>query len=961
MSSGGTIGGRSAVSRADLLRALAAAPRDDLALDIDEAGWFGYVRQEEPSRPVRIEPPAGAVLVPIRERRLPLRMSHAYAAVRQERRAPAEIEAVAEAERVIREPIDAASAKPQSQRRLIDYEDLVPQARLLPALRRRLGATRGGLLDLERIVERLAAGRIPRRLPRRSLRRWNPDLVVVLDFSSRLWPYRADMHCLAERLLRQCGRGGVSLRIFNRGPFASWTDWLEHQNPNAEDEPPEKDWKMPLPGTPVLIASDLGLLLGRGSPLAKAWVGFIKALKRAQTRPMALAPVGAQQLDGALTEVLPVLRWSPDAPAHPARGHGEAQAEPEGLADLLAMVAAARRVDPPLLRAMRKLIPVSPLDAGLEGAVWCHADVEAGFAAALRTESQQRHLDRFHRRLPDLHVRLDALRRAHHAHLPVSLAHEETLLWWDHAATDARETPEARQRLQDALAFMERLAQTVTASPGVPRAEGDWTAVAQGILRRAENTAMPKRHPQLHRLAAAVRAVRGDAAVPGWVDPAAMARVLEEGAPVRCWLVQDAERGSLRLQAEPTGPRQVPLGEALTVDAGGVRVSGNKPGADRWLSAPSLPADLAPLTAPATLHIETATEILEVAAVRRPRGVGGWRCGRDGIEVVSPPLAGHRARWQAESLLAVLRPDAAPETVAPALEGDVVLEGSEGAATLRFGIDARFGVFADVSLATKHGNATQRLRWIEPGTFLMGSPEDEPERESDEGPQHPVTISKGFWLADTACMQGLWQAVMGGNPSRFDDPEQPVESVSWHDVQEFLRRLEALLPGCHADLPAEAEWEYACRAGTTTPFSFGERIATEEVNYNGNYPYADGTTEQYRRETVPVKSLPPNPWGLYEMHGNVWEWCADGLRTYDGEPQVDPRGPEDAETPRAYRGGCWIFSAGIARSACRDADPLGFAYSNRGFRLCLRSIEPGQLQGRPGGPAERAASGRPPR
>jgi hypothetical protein len=434
VSSAGAAGTRSAVGRADLLRALAVAPRDALALDIDESGWFGYVRQEEPGPPPRREiigPPQPAPrAMPTPERRLPLRMPHAYAIVRQERRAPAETEA--ETERIIREPIDAASAKPQSQRRLIDYEDLVPQARLLPALRRQLGATRGGPLDLERIAEGLAAGRIPRRLPRRILRRWHPDLVVVLDFSSRLWPYRADMHRLAERLLRQCGRGGVSLRIFNHGPFGRWTDWLEHQNPKAEDEPPEQDWKMPPPGVPVLIASDLGLLLARDSPLAEAWVGFVKALKHAQARPMALAPVGAQQLDGALAEALPVLRWSPDAPAHPARGHGEAQAEPNGLHDLLAMVAAARRVDPPLLRAMRKLSPVSPLDAGLEGAVWCHADVEAGFAAALRTESQQPHLDRFHRQLPDLHARLDALRREHHAHLPVSLAHEETLLWWDH-------------------------------------------------------------------------------------------------------------------------------------------------------------------------------------------------------------------------------------------------------------------------------------------------------------------------------------------------------------------------------------------------------------------------------------------------------------------------------------------------------------------------------------------------
>jgi formylglycine-generating enzyme required for sulfatase activity len=275
--------------------------------------------------------------------------------------------------------------------------------------------------------------------------------------------------------------------------------------------------------------------------------------------------------------------------------------------------------------------------------------------------------------------------------------------------------------------------------------------------------------------------------------------------------------------------------------------------------------------------------------------------------------------------------------------------------------DDPYGLWAEFALSGAAGDVIQRLRWIEPGSFLMGSPKDEPERDEDEGPRHVVTLTRGLWLADTACTQALWQAVTGSNPSRFSgDGQRPVEQVSWEEVQGFLRKLEALLPGCVADLPTEAEWEYACRAGTDTPFSFGAQITPEQVNYPGGYPYAGGERGLNRGQTVAVKSLPPNGWGLYEMHGNVWEWCADGMRSYDGQPQQDPVGPgvEDESAHRAVRGGSWIFVATWARSACRFAHPPGIRDDFLGFRLCLRSIEPGQERGRPGGPAGAAPGGR---
>jgi sulfatase modifying factor 1 len=274
--------------------------------------------------------------------------------------------------------------------------------------------------------------------------------------------------------------------------------------------------------------------------------------------------------------------------------------------------------------------------------------------------------------------------------------------------------------------------------------------------------------------------------------------------------------------------------------------------------------------------------------------------------------------------------------------------------------DDEFGLWVDFSLpASEHSESvSQRLRWIEAGTFLMGSPDDEPERLENEGPQHEVTISQGFWLADTACTQALWLAGMGGeNPSRFqDDLNQPVENISWNNVQEFLNRLQTLLPGCQVDLPSEAEWEYACRAGTTRPFSFGANISPQQVNYDGNYAYPGGLKGEYREKTVPVKSLPTNPWGLYEMHGNVWERCKDGQRSYDQQAQIDPLGPIAGDDfPVVIRGGSWRLSAVWARSAFRLASHPGFVDRYLGFRVCLRSIEFGQEQVGPAGSPGRAS------
>ncbi len=206
-----------------------------------------------------------------------------------------------------------------------------------------------------------------------------------------------------------------------------------------------------------------------------------------------------------------------------------------------------------------------------------------------------------------------------------------------------------------------------------------------------------------------------------------------------------------------------------------------------------------------------------------------------------------------------------------------------------------FGIYADLRV----GEAKQRFRYIMPGSFIMGSPDDEKGRWDDEGPQHKVTFTKGFWMADTPCTQLLWSQVMGNSPSRFKSPRRPVESVSWDDAQEFINALRSRVACLDAALPSEARWEYACRAGTAGP-RYGELddIAWWKGNSGGH--------------THPVGLKEPNPWGLYDMLGNVWEWCADTWSGYEAGGLVDPLGQG-----RVRRGGSWLRYDHIVRAASR--------------------------------------------
>jgi len=270
------------------------------------------------------------------------------------------------------------------------------------------------------------------------------------------------------------------------------------------------------------------------------------------------------------------------------------------------------------------------------------------------------------------------------------------------------------------------------------------------------------------------------------------------------------------------------------------------------------------------------------------------------------------------------------------------------------------GPFAVLELDGEKGPAARQwFRYIPPGSFVMGSPPDEPGRDSDEGPQHLVTLTQGFWMADTPCTQAFWRAVMETNPSRFQADQHPVERVSWNTVQEFLKTLNAWVPGLEVTLPTEAQWEYASRADSQTALyrsakGDGSIKILGDNNapalgaiawYGGNseapkgiknaYDSSDWTEKEIahkRASTQPVAGKLANEWGLYDMLGNVWEWCADGPRDYRDQAETDPVGSTEVGS-RVIRGGSWVSVARGVRCADRGRIPAGGEDYDLSFRL----------------------------
>lgn len=764
---------------------------------------------------------------------------------------------------------------------------LVAWSRLLPHVQTFLRSTcPGPRIDEPKLVECWSKLEALRALPRRRSRLPAAAIVLIVDRSTHLEPFWQDQDEVIEALEHHVG--SESLQV-------EW--WLQGPLPLAE-------WEVPLPaGAPVLALTDLGAY--SVGCQAQAWRKLAAELASKHVPMRAILPVPRDRWGPIPTREWSAIEW--ESPGRPGLG-----GKPEGTGDraaqriqLMDILAPALMVEVGLVRTIRRLVPKLGLDLGTEHEVWFQRNRSRG------NEAAGFELD-FSDWPPEAKAQLAEIVRSirtWHECLPEEVWFEEALAL---ARTEAGRACVTHEELERAYAFLERVTRNLV--DGEPGADRLWKSLAGwtlGLVERNQDLRSDPRLGALLRTAMdAIEAEKGlgssAVARPRIVWPRrGLGAMKGEQLEVPATIFQDAGRLVVR-QSSPLAPIHPPASPL-----GHIRVGGElflAYGENRWLP----------------LSIATADGLRATRAIDLPQHERMW-LGNEREEVV-------------------LRRIQSP-TWAEAMTRD------------------EYGLVAETSIK----GVALRMRYIPPGRFMMGSPESEAGRLDREGPQHEVQITKGYWLAETPCTQALWEAVVGQNPSEFVSPDRPVEQVSWDDVDEHF--LGALRKDSGSDwrLPTEAEWEYACRAGTQTSTYAGDLAITDEdvaeeldpigwymANCGEGFDLENGQTFELWPEsskskpggTRPVSQKAPNAWGLYDMLGNVWEWCSDPPIVYKDVLRTNPVGggpddeilefywtEEDPGASRVLRGGSWTNSARYLRAAYRDAYHPGFRFDNLGFRL----------------------------
>ncbi|WP_374489905.1 SUMF1/EgtB/PvdO family nonheme iron enzyme [Zoogloea sp.] len=837
-----------------------------------------------------------------------------------------------------------ADCGPRPGAQPMPFRPLVPTSRLWPALKQSVAQPQARGVDVPRLVDQVARGEMLARLPRQSRQGAVGQVWVVRDVARRLIPCDEDYQQILAEIRRLFGPDQVWLWIVDDDPRA--VGWVYR----GRAEVARVSGPMPPPpvGMPVLILGDLGRL-ARAPRQARAWDAACQRWAAGGALPVAWLPASPARVAPGLTPHVRAYSLGP-GPLRPVapRPEGAPHAD-ESLESLLTRLACALRVEPRLLRDVRRLAPETAQEPALEVLAWDAPQVASGYRCCELRPA----------RLPAYRARFAALSApqqdavlgtmlAHHASGGRSTETLEALIWHAHVGRLPLGTA-AQHRLQEAAEWFHRL----TESPQPP---GDLAGYAHDLLGRQQADArlMEAQSPALSRL----WALTGQLQPPAGLRAADVAQALNApaGPEERSYLL--IQRGQ-QVFLEPETLQRFPWPK--------VRIRGE------WFewgregeSSQSLriPSEGERLGLPLSLSqgnvvyvLRDSLRIYRFVWLLRPSWSSCLGFDRQGLYVFLSPIfeVGLKLMWQCcddhKSVVKVggsgfsttavtvelNRDDFSIRALSKFRRGFSVKKVSQlpHNGRLSFGADLEFGAYVDIEI----GSGSQRLRWIPAGEFWMGTPDSEQARDESERPRHRVRLSHGYWLADTACSQAFWSALMGGNPSHFEAPLHPVEMVTWREVREFLAALERLFPAVQVRLPTEAEWEYACRAGSESDFSWGEGIDPMLANCDFGYGYKEGSQGGGKKRTVQVKRFQPNHFGLYQMHGNVWELCADGKREYSAEAQLDPWGPEVTSGESVLvRGGSWASEPGFLRAASRHRLSLEKGDPLVGFRFMIRGL-----------------------
>lgn len=873
-SGGGVAVASAAISRADLLRALLRGGEAGLLQMADRLGYREVARRDvETSKPTRSGRTDAPKVAPQPEATEQHRRLFPIPFWRLER-----VEHVSREERL--EPAPVANIReseigPAPTTRPVFGALATRWSRLWPALDASLRSQVASReLDARRLVELWSRGELVEKLPRRAASAWASRVCILTDRGPHLTPMWRDQDHLRRQLRRRLGP--KSLIGYSRSDFDGGL-WRESRTLQTVRLPRVDS------GTAILALSDLGLF--SSATEQKGWLRLGRELVRSGCRLSALVPAPSGRWLRSLAGVWNAVDWAMPSRCAGLFGAGLSDGELRARSErLLRLVSPVSQVEPGLLRGARLLLGPEHADLGTELDAWNHAEtLQVKTILELSPPLASRLRASFSDEREDLRLATLSLLQAWRATVSREVWAEELA---GLEALGGVPDESFREDLARAHDLLVRIASTAEgrsdASPELVRATQTY------ILRLGERIPVEiGKHPAL--ITALGKA---------WV---AAQQVCE--LPVPPWVSAD-------LIGVPATPRRWHLwqrGEvleflsALSPQRGGSELAFFEASASECLLAPS------------ERHAASRVVLEERSKARLPAG---------------PELVLRTDRQH----LHLRRFEKPPWASA-------------------IGRD-KFGLWAEIEIK----DVTHRLRWIPPGRFWMGSPETEQGRWDDEGPRHVVTLTEGYWLGETPCTQALWTAVMDRNPSRFQTPDRPVERVSWEDCQRFLARMNVGSEERERwSLPSEVQWEFACRAGTETSTYAGELEILGTCNgpllddiawYGGNsgrdydlkkgedsskwpekqYPHAKAGSRR-------VKTKLPNAWGLYDMLGNVWEWCEDWwANRYESDPGFDPTGPAMGSV-RVIRGGSWPDNASYVRAAAR----FGYSPDSRsdflGFRL----------------------------